>query len=180
MIRTRVTGVKGHTPKKKVILIFGEDPNDCKSLKHLVQALKPNGCPSVETIRRPIILSQQAAPRKREAMCEEISKAVKAKNITSQVVSVIAHRDCDAVEPAHRTNSTRLLKDMRTHNLPQPVAATPAFEIEAWWFLWPGAVAKTRACWKSLKPPQYVGKMFEPQETIAADASPKRRKNELS
>ena len=49
--------------------------------------------------------------------------------MTNRVVAVVAHRDCDEIEPAHTRNTAELLDDMRKARVPQPVAVTPAYEL---------------------------------------------------
>jgi hypothetical protein len=158
--------------KPNTILIFGENDNDCHALKNLVEALRPS-LARIETRRRPIILSKDAHVSKRDDTCREIAKLVAAQNVVCEVVSVIAHRDCDAVEPAHEPNRDSLLADMRGLALPRPVAATPAFEMEAWWFLWPQALAATRACWSTVRPHGNVGRIVDAKEKLRRELRPK-------
>lgn len=158
--------------KPKTILIFGEDDNDSHALKHLVEALRP-GLAQIKTHRRPIILSKDAHASKRDEMCREIAKLVGALRVVCEVVSIVAHRDCDAAEPAHVASRESLLRDMRNHALPQPVAATPAFEMEAWWFLWPEALAATRSCWNHVKSRGHVGKIVNAKEKLRRELRPK-------
>jgi hypothetical protein len=157
--------------KAKAILVFGENDNDNYAIKCLVEALRP-GLAKVEVRRRPIILSQQARQTKREDVCREIARLVAAQSVIDEVVSVIAHRDCDNVEPAHEACRNELLNDMRACDLPNPVAATPAFEIEAWWYLWPEALAKTRPCWNSVTREGKVGEIVNAKERLRRDLRP--------
>lgn len=157
----------------KTILIFGENDNDCHALKYLVEALRP-GVARIQTRRQPIILGKGAKEGKRDGVCREMERLVAAQNVVGEVVSVIAHRDCDEIEPAHENCRNSLLDDMRRmHALPQPVAATPAFEMEAWWFLWPQAVAETRPCWNALSPRGHVGKIANAKEELRRTLRPK-------
>lgn len=156
---------KGSKKRVRTILIFGESDNDCKALKHLVEALRP-GLAKIETRKSPLILSQGTHLGKRDEMCLEIVRFVAAEKEVSEVVSVIAHRDCDAVDPAHIQNRDTLLKDMHNHSLPQPIAATPAYELEAWLFLWPQALAATRSCWNSVRPRRNTGNIANAKETL--------------
>lgn len=151
--------------KSSVILAFGESENDTRSLKHLISALRPD-LPAVETRKYPLILSRGASDNKRSSAMDKIAKIIAAQSVTHQVISVIAHRDCDAVEPAHEKNRAALLEDMRAHHLPQPIAATPAFEMEAWWFLWPSALAATRPCWNKIKPRGDVGQIVDAKNEL--------------
>ncbi len=158
--------------KPKTILIFGENDNDCHALKNLVEALRPD-LAKIETNKHPMILGKNTHLNKRNTVCQEIARFVAARNVVCEVVSVIAHRDCDQVEPAHKAHRDSLLNDMRASALPQPVAATPAFEMEAWWFLWPKALAETRACWNAIRPRGQVGKIVDAKEELRRTLRPK-------
>ena len=158
--------------RPKTILIFGENDNDCHALKHLVEALRPD-LAKIETHRHPMILGKNTHLSKRKTMCQEIAKLVAARNVVCEVVSVIAHRDCDQVEPAHKVHRDSLLYDMFASALPQPVAATPAFEMEAWWFLWPQALAERRRCWDEVRSQGQVGKIVNAKEELRRALRPK-------
>lgn len=152
----REKNARARKPKGRIILAFGESDNDTHALKFLVAALRPE-LPLVEPQKVPLILAKDAHKAKRSTTMEKIARYILARRVTHDVLSVIAHRDCDAVEPAHEDNCKALLDDMRALSLPQPVAATPAFEIESWWFLWPDALAATRPCWNKIKALRDVG-----------------------
>jgi hypothetical protein len=168
----RIEASSGRKIKDRIILIFGESDNDTHALKHLVAALRPE-LPRAEPRRHPIILAKGAHERKRDSIAEGIAKLVAAQSVTHEVVSVIAHRDCDAIEPAHTANGKTLLEDMHTRNLPQPIAATPAYEMEAWWFLWPEALAATRPCWNKIKSRGNVGTIRNAKDELRKELRPK-------
>lgn len=168
----RIETSGGRKIKDRIILIFGESDNDTHALKHLVAALRPE-LPRAEPRRHPIILAKGAHERKRTSITEGIAKAVAAQSVTHEVVSVIAHRDCDQIEPAHVKYQEILLKEMHTHDLPRPIAATPAYEIESWWFLWPKSLAKTRRCWNVVKARGHVGKFKDAKEKLRRELRPK-------
>lgn len=157
--------------KSKIILVFGESENDRSAIKSLVEAIRPN-LPKIETRRSPIVLRSDAHQKKRMNMCEDIVNQVRVANIVSNVVCVIAHRDCDAIEPAHENERDKLLKDMNDKGLPNPIAATPAYEIESWWYLWPAAVSKTRTCWKKIEFRGSAGKIVSAKEALRRDLRP--------
>lgn len=131
--------------KSKVVMVFGESSNDIDSICQLAQAVRQD-LPTCLPVRSPPILSRTAAPQKRDDMASEVAKLTRAAAIRHEVVSVIAHRDCDEVEPAHVRNSQDLQARLARAGVPQPIAATPAFELEAWWYLWPSAVRSVRSC----------------------------------
>lgn len=173
-LKKRVKKNGKQTNKIPIILIFGESPNDTNALKSIVEALRPE-LPLVEPRKKPIVLAKGAHQAKRQSNIEGLVKVVSAQTVTHKVISVIAHRDCDDIEPVHVTNCTSLLDEMKAHGLPQPVAATPAYEIEAWWFLWPGALAATRPCWNAIRPRGSVGTIRDPKSKLTSELRPKSK-----
>lgn len=153
-------------PKKPVILVFGEDDNDRESIVELVKALCP-AAPPVKKRKSPLVLvrGRQQAETQKNAM--SAAKIVTAAMRTEHVCLVIAHEDCDAVEPAH-IDLSRDIESTWGKAVPCPViAATPAFEIEAWWFLFPDAVAKVVTAWNPLpKTNRNVGKSINAKEAL--------------
>jgi hypothetical protein len=109
------------------VLVFGESFNDAQAIGHIFKALKPDG-PAVKPRKAPIILSRDAATAKRRKNRNLVADVVKAEAIKSHVVAVLIHRDCDAVEPAHKNQCARILEDFNDlEGAVIPVA--PAFEI---------------------------------------------------
>ena len=117
------------TASDHLILIFGEDDNDRRALVHLVRALTPTGSSvGIETRRRPIILSREAV--RRPAVSEEIAALWRVEQKPGRRVVVLAHRDCDDLEPAHVAEAEALKREIRAAGVTEAVAATPAWEIE--------------------------------------------------
>jgi hypothetical protein len=154
------------------ILIFGEDDNDRRALIHLIQGLLPEGHnPKIEARRRPIILSRQA--RARLAMSTEIGALWRAERRRGRSVLVVVHRDCDAVEPAHVWESEALKKELHDVGVTDVVAATPAWEIETWWMLFPEALARVRGCWRAVDySNREVGRIEDAKERLRRDLRP--------
>lgn len=137
---------------KQEILIFGEDENDRRALGELFRALRPDlNAVAIRTLREPLILMRdpsRLATRKHNA--KTVAAVVKARQVAAQVVAVIAHQDCDAVEPAHKPLAERIETELTSAGVPNPIAATPAWEMETWWMLFPDALAATRRCWSRI------------------------------
>jgi len=131
-------------------LIFGEDENDAEALKNLVSALWPEA-PRFEYRRKPLILmrdQKEAEDRKKNALA--VLAVVKAGSVKNEIRAVIAHADCDALEPAHVDLSKKIKAELTAQGVPSAIAATPAWEMEAWWYLWPEAVRRTNSNWRAL------------------------------
>lgn len=77
-----------------------------------------------------------------------IAEFVKAESYARDVLFVIAHEDCDNVEPAHEALSSRI-ESLLSETGVNAIAATPAWELEAWWFLWPDAMRSVNGKWRN-------------------------------
>lgn len=132
-----------------VILVFGESNNDRAALVELFRALRPDlTSVSVETRREPLILMKdENRPSTRRKTTDRIAALVRAEAVTRHVAAVIAHEDCDDTEPAHVTLAATIEAELTSAGVPHPIAATPAWEIETWWMLFPDALQATRPCW---------------------------------
>lgn len=137
--------------RKKVVLVFGENDNDRSALIEIARAIRPDSSAVFEKRRKPLVLLRASErPETRRKTAEEIAALVQAANVISDVVAVIVHRDCDAVEPAHLAVATELETALRAAGVQLPLPATPAFEIEAWWMLFPQALQRVCANWRPL------------------------------
>jgi hypothetical protein len=159
-----------HREKRPVVLVFGEDNNDREAIAHLVRAIRTDA-PDIKPVRKPVILRMDIKPETRKSLANQISKSVAAHSVVSRVVAVVAHRDCDRVEPISKAHSDDLLSTLSAEGIRQAVAVTPAFEIEAWWYLWPEAVAAVRPCWTSIahRKGQDTGRIENAKETLRRD-----------
>ena len=109
------------------ILVFGEDDNDRRAVAHIIRALLPaNSKVKITLHQKPVILDRDACKKKRSKMNEEIAKFVRGYQKAGKSVTVIMHRDCDAVEPAH-IELAKSLENERSRQLglkfllPQPL-----------------------------------------------------------
>lgn len=163
-----------------MVLIAGEDPNDTHSIMHLMRAILPTDANyAARPLRRPPILRRNAAPAKRRSMAEEVAALASAFLRTHLKVVTVAHRDCDELEPAHLAEAEALESDLRDAGAPNPIAATPAWEIETWWMLFPEALRATRGCWKAIDYAHLdVGMIQHSKERLVRDLRPVgRRRN---
>lgn len=156
------------------ILIFGEDHNDCTAIAFLVKALLPKGNRlNVKAMRRPIVLSRGAALKKRGKMATEIAGFARGLENVGKKVTVVAHRDCDQVEPAHLDHASQLKADLVEAGVSSAVAAAPAWEIETWWMLFPKAIQEVRPSWRHVDyGSQHVGKFENSKERLTRDLRP--------
>lgn len=159
----------------QTFLVFGEDYNDRAALVHLVKALCPvEARPTVKNLRQPIVLSRNAvASGKRRKMSEDIAVIARAHASSASKVHVVAHRDCDAPEPAHVAETSTLEAELTAAGVENPIAATPAWELESWWMLFPSTLENVRSCWKKIDyGRQHVGMFKDAKERLKKDLRP--------
>lgn len=152
---TRRKSTGGNAARAPVVLVFGEDENDRQALMALAAGLRPDLARRIEPRRLPILLVKgvsELKARKREAL---FFKAIQAEAKVRGVLAAIVHEDCDAREPAHVALSDQILRRYLTTGC-RVVPATPAWEMETWWFLWPEAAQALVPSWR--KPDKYLGK----------------------
>ena len=132
--------------KPQVVVIFGEHDNDRRAIQHLVAAAAPHA-PACRLLGKPLVLirGREAAAAHKNAA--ELGRRVRAQQVRDDVRAVIAHQDCDALEPAHVTDAEEIERRLAQAGAPQPIAATPAWETETWLFLWPAAAAAVCQGW---------------------------------
>lgn len=170
-------------PQKKpaIGLVFCEDENDAEALKNIARAVRPL-LPPISYCRKPLILvrnRKDAEARKKNGA--DVYAVVRAKNQIAEVKFVIAHQDCDDIEPAHKDLASKIETELAQHNVPNIIGVAPAWEIEAWWFLWPDAVASVNSKWKRLKRNGNHGMIKDAKETLRRDLrNPRTRDYEES
>lgn len=170
MARRRNRPARGRKPR---VLVFGEDPNDTEAIKEFFQALRP-AAPAVKPLRDPLVLVKDRDPRGVAENAEDAAQAVvDAAGVKYVVKLVIAHQDCDAVEPAH-IRLAQAIEKAWGRELDVPViGVAPAWETEAWFYLWPDAVAAVNSSWKPLpRTPRNAGMIANAKEQLRRDLRP--------
>lgn len=148
--------VAKRTPKPKVVLVFGENASDTNAIRALTEGLAPDLKQHVQVRRQPLVLLHKMDPRTRTEWAERLAAVVRADAVIADVRGVLKHEDCDAIEPAHVSASITVEQALRAAGVEHVHPVTPAWEIEAWWFLFPDAVKVAFPSWR--KPPSYAGK----------------------
>jgi hypothetical protein len=136
-------------------VVYGEDLTDTSAIRELVEALAPDWRGRVHARRTPPIEVKNARLEELPKRRDRLAAAIDVERVSHEVSCVFAHEDCDELEPAHEDITARIEKTMTEIGCPV-YAVTPAWELEAWWFLWPEAVAATRSSWRA--PDEYLGK----------------------
>lgn len=169
--------VKRESEKPRAILVFGEDHNDAEAICALAEGLDERLAKVMKPLREPLVLHKMHEPR-RLSSAQRIALVITANRVCRDVRATIKHEDCDALEPAHDDARTRIEVALRNAGIDPIFAVTPAWEIEAWWFLFPDAVKAAFPSWA--KPDGYVGKhvgrISNAKETFARAVTPKGAK----
>jgi len=169
--------------RRRTILAFGESHTDTHALKELVAALRPD-LPVVAPRRQPIILARTAARPKKATVADRIENVVRAEQVQAEVIAVLAQRDLDACDP--RDSAAEPLpseEDLRASLSavakcgPIVVTIVTAWEMEAWWFLWPRQVAAHRPGWRKLhdRSGQRVDRIDNAKEALVRALRPSGR-----
>lgn len=131
------------------ILVFGEDDNDRQSLKTLIEALCPGAVGKVEIRRQPLVLIKGRSAAEARTQADKIAAVIRASAVKDRIAASFLHEDCDDLEPMHEAICDRIETEMRATNCPGEVhAVVPAWELEAWWLLWPAVFADVNRNWK--------------------------------
>lgn len=157
------------------MLVFGESENDRQVLKSLVLALVPEQA-AVQVRRSPLVLIRGRAQAEQRKAATSISQVVAAERVRGPVACVVAHEDCDAVEPAHEALAAQIETRLGEACGVPVVAATPAWETETWFYLWPDAVAAYRPSWRRLERTGRVGLLRDAKEHLIRELRPSGRR----
>lgn len=142
--------------QRPIVLVFGESEHDRRAIKLLVEGLRPELAGLVEERRQPLVLIKNALPEKARSNAEKIASIARIEARARRVVAVLAHEDCDALEPDHVRVAEKLEKELSDAGCPHPAAVTPAWETETWWLIFPEAVGKIVHGWRV--PDDWLGK----------------------
>jgi hypothetical protein len=154
-VRPRRGGRRREARRAAAVLIYGEDLSDTRAIAELIQGLAPGLSARIEPRREPLVLIRDAPVSEIARRAERIAAAVQAERGRLDVVCVFAHEDCDDFDSEHEELATRIEDALVNAGCPVH-AVVPAWEIEAWWFLWPQAVQSVVPSWR--RPDEYVGR----------------------
>lgn len=143
---------RGGTPRatRTIVLIFGENLNDSKSIARLLVAVNPELERRVKPVPRPISLTRSAKTPAVRDWVDELRRTVRGYQAAgNRVGAVLVHRDADGPDPGG-SQETRLANQIAT--VPA-LPVVPVQMIEAWWFLFPDAVEAVRPhAWRGTLP----------------------------
>jgi hypothetical protein len=173
-------GKQSTKKRPPLVLVFGEEENDRASIRELIEALREDLVGKVQTRREPLVLIKNARPEDVPDRAKRIADAVDISRATHDIVCVFAHEDRDDFEPKHEETCKKIEEALEKAGCPAH-AVVPAWELEAWWFMWPEAVQAVRPkSWRA--PDDYlgkeVGKIKDAKEMLKKKVVPKDLKPE--
>jgi hypothetical protein len=156
MARAKKGAGNGKTKKQRaaIALIFGENKHDTDSVKELLVALHPELEGRLQSRREPTKELKHTPPEEFPAKVKTVLALADVEEVKASVRCLVVHEDCDEVENAHIQLTAQVEAAYTTADRPA-FAATPAWEIEAWWFMWPEC-AKIKPSWR--QPDDHVNK----------------------
>lgn len=149
-------------PRVPIVLVFGENTNDSRSVARLIEALCPDLKGRVKARSAPPSLQRSASPRAVHTWTERIADVVRTNR--QPVACVFVHRDSDAPDPAGRFQKATETA-LRSAGIADAHAVVPVEEIESWWMLFPEAAERVRSSWR--------GQLDRSQADRDAEPSPK-------
>jgi hypothetical protein len=166
----------GAKARRSVVLVFGENEHDTKAIRQLVEGLRPDLVGTIEPRRQPLVLIKNATQEKARDNARRIAEVARQEMAARTVLAVLAHEDCDSVEPAHVAAAARIEAELENARCPGSViAVAPAWEIEAWWMVFPEAVGKIVKGWRD--PDDWigadVGRVRDAKERLARAVQPR-------
>jgi hypothetical protein len=155
--------------------VFGESEHDRHAIKRLVEGLRPDLAGLVEERRQPLVLIKNALAKTARSNADKIAGVARTEARARNVVAVLAHEDCDAIEPAHVQVAKKLEAELTRAGCPHPLAVAPAWETETWWLVFPEAVGKVVQGWR--EPDDWlgtdVGRVENAKEKLARAVRPR-------
>ncbi|MGW1651505.1 hypothetical protein [Streptomyces atratus] len=154
-----------------VIVLAGEDANDCDILAPIIRQHHPNlGTAKIVRINDPVRLKKKTGRDLATAVSTLVGKAKgKALQQRGPLVGLVVHEDLDGFTDTRYTTVRRALSDELARQSPCDSAlALAAWESEAWLLLFPAAFPGVRPRWKV--PAQLrgndTGMLKDPKETL--------------
>lgn len=158
------------------VLVFGEDDNDREVLRILITSLCPPASGRVAKRKKPLLLARGATPDGLEARAKKLAATIRADEAIRPVACVFVHEDADDYAPADRHRAGSMEAAAAKYGA-KICAVVPAWETEAWFFLFPGAVAETFPSWTKLKSATgRVDRRKDAKEAFRSATTPKNAK----
>ncbi|MGQ4487079.1 hypothetical protein ACN6LM_004104 [Streptomyces sp. SAS_281] len=139
--------------ERGVVVLAGEDRNDCAILAELIRAHRPDIGAAAKLVRinDPVRLRRKSGPKLTAAVEVLVGKArAKARQQRAELHGFVVHEDLDGFTDAHYGQIRRTLADELARQCPgfRTAFALAAWESEGWLLLFPEAFPHVHPRWK--------------------------------
>lgn len=142
--------------REPLVVFYGEHPHDAAAVKILFQGLRPDLAPNrTRVLKAPPSLVKGVEAAKRRTRASRVLATLRALKVSEGLRAAVFHEDADDVEPGHERLETNIKRTYASAPC-EVVAAVSAWEIEAWWLMFPDAVGAVCTSWNV--PDKYVGR----------------------
>lgn len=156
----------------KKVVVIGEsgrsnDRYDAQAVRHLILAHQPDW--QVTALKKPAVMVRGRAAARAKA-ATRVADLYRQLSQDQAVDAVFNQADTDEVEPSHEAAASAIEAALSSAGCPG-YAAVCAWEIEAWFFLWPEAIEAVNAAWKVPKSRRGrdVGQFTSPKEILKTE-----------
>lgn len=172
--------------RRGVVVMAGEDQNDCEILAALIRARRPDIATAAKLVRvnDPVRLRKKTGPDLSAAVKTLVGKArAKALQQRAELYGIVVHEDLDGVTDSRYTAvRKRVSAALNQHcGSLESGLALAAWESEAWLLLFPGAFPHVRPRWKvpAKLRAKDSGRIKEPKEELRRNlGSPQFRESD--
>ncbi|MGW7284780.1 hypothetical protein ACWGH4_04670 [Streptomyces sp. NPDC054847] len=153
-----------------MIVLAGEDSNDCRAVEVLIRELRPDLPGKLVRISDPVRLKTATGDNLTERICTVIKKAKgRAARDRARLEGIVIHEDLDApTGPSYEVVRRRIADALKRHSPCGAALALAAEETEAWLLLFPDAFPSVHPGWSV--PAQMrgrnTGKLRSPKELL--------------
>lgn len=158
------------------VLVFGEGDSDREAIRELIVALCAAADGRVEKRMKPLLLVKNASAPNLSVRAQKLAATVRADQAArGPVACVFVHEDADDLAPTDERRAAAMREATLAAGL-EVCPVVPAWELEAWWFLFPDAVASAFPSWSRLpsKPQRQVDRIRNAKEAFRNATTPRR------
>jgi hypothetical protein len=151
--RARGKGSPSTAKKRGVVVLAGEDQNDCEILAALIRGHRPEIAEAAKLVRvnDPVRLRKKTGPGLVAAAEALVGKArAKARQQNADLFGLVVHEDLDGVTDSHYAAARKRVAEALDQHCGSvdSALALAAWESEAWLLLFPEAFPHVRSRWK--------------------------------
>lgn len=167
-------GTAGRATRKPVVVIAGEDGNDRKSLRILLEGTCPEMRGRLVEIKDSVRLRRASGPTLRDRVSVLYRKArARAEREQADLACLFVHEDWDDVDSDHCEAARRCVQQALDVTLQRSHYILVVWEIEAWLLLFPAAVSAVISSWAV--PTRYrgrdTGRLVDPKRILRSECS---------